>query len=415
MSTETGFILPPRLLNLDVSELMNSEGECKIEILPFDLPATLQNLKISHISSLQTLPSLSLGSLKSIELFGCNSLSSIPPFPQSLLKLVIYACDQIESLNLPNNLEELSCEWCKKLELDLSNLPAQLKILSIKNCDRTGKAAQLDQLPVHLKDLELEGFYNIVGLPSLPSGLHSLCLQLSTILTRLPILPASLRKLTLEKLPVLENMVSLPDNLKELTLRKCEVNELDHIPHKLKSLKIVEMKLLHILSFNLPDTLEYLKISNSPNIEPGFEKYLLEMGSHTGSPFPPKLRVLELQRFKSIKILPTLPISLEKLVLIDCKSIIEFPLLPPNLRELKIFRCDQIKFIGSDDIFLEGIGFHGKIPTSLKTIGLYNLEIAWIGELPPNLESLSIYNCDASELTVSSSLPRHLVQLTIRN
>jgi hypothetical protein len=96
------------------------------------------------------------------------------------------------------------------------------------------------------------------------------------------------------------------------------------------------MELLRILSFNLPETLEYLDISSSPKIESGLENYLLEMGFHTGSPFPPNLRVLLLYGTKSLKTLPSLPTSLEILELWDCKSIIEFPLLPPHLKELGI-------------------------------------------------------------------------------
>jgi hypothetical protein len=114
-STEAGFILPPRLLNLEVSRLRNSEGNDGIEILPFDLPAVLLSLNISYMS-LQTLPSLCLGSLRSIELSRCGSLSTLPPFPQSLLKLGITSCHRIASLNLPNDLEELSCEWCDNLD-----------------------------------------------------------------------------------------------------------------------------------------------------------------------------------------------------------------------------------------------------------------------------------------------------------
>jgi hypothetical protein len=53
-----------------------------------------------------------------------------------------------------------------------------------------------------------------------------------------------------------------------------------------------------------------------------------------------------------------------------CESIIEFPLLPPNLKELRILNYDQVHFIGSDGISLEGTGFHGKIPSSLNTINL---------------------------------------------
>jgi hypothetical protein len=370
-STESDFFPPSKLLNLGVSRWRDSEGKYEIEILPFDLPVTLLNLNIRDLSGLQALPSLYLGSLRSIKLSFCDSLSTLSSLPQSLFKLALRSCGQIESLNLPNGLEELSCEWCKELELDLPDLPPQLQKLSIKNCDRMEEVTQLDQLPIHLKDLELGGFDSLVNLPSLPSGLHSLCLKQCDSLALLPILPESLRKLALEKLSALETMAPLPDNLEEFTLEYCEkLKELDHIPHKLRSLKITSTELLQILSFDLPRTLEHLEISKSPNIESGFEKYLIEMGSHAGSPFPPNLRVLELRGFKSLKILSTLPIYLEKFVLSDCESIIEFPSLPPSLKELNIHYCDQIKFVGSDDIPLEGIGFHGKIPTSLKEIVL---------------------------------------------
>jgi hypothetical protein len=127
------------------------------------------------------------------------------------------------------------------------------------------------------------------------------------ILALHPVIPESLRKLTLWALPELENMARLPDNLDELSLSVCEkLEELDHIPHKLKSLKIFSMNLVQILIFNLPQTLEHLEISSSPNIESGFEKYLIEMESHTGSPFPPNLRELLLNGFRSLKALPAL-------------------------------------------------------------------------------------------------------------
>jgi hypothetical protein len=57
-STEADFILPPRLLNLDVSRLSDSE---EYERLPFNLSTTLLSLRISNMSLLQALPSLSVG------------------------------------------------------------------------------------------------------------------------------------------------------------------------------------------------------------------------------------------------------------------------------------------------------------------------------------------------------------------
>jgi hypothetical protein len=138
---------------------------------------------------------------------------------------------------------------------------------------------------------------------------------------------------------------------------------------------------------------------------------LLEMGSHTDSPFPPNLRELILYGFKGFKTLPSLPISLEKLVLMNCKSIIEFPMLPPHLRELRISAYDQIKYIGSDERSLEGIGIQGKLPVLLRKIHLSHLKnLVWMG-LPPNLEFLSIYYCDLGKVTVLL-LPRRLIDFT---
>jgi hypothetical protein len=97
--TEAGFLILPRLLILGVLSLRNSEGNYEIEILPFDIPTTLLTLKISYMSDLLTLPSLCLESLRSIEQSNCRSLSALPPFPQSLLKLKITRCDKIEILN----------------------------------------------------------------------------------------------------------------------------------------------------------------------------------------------------------------------------------------------------------------------------------------------------------------------------
>jgi hypothetical protein len=88
-SKEAEFLIPPRLLNLDVSRLVNSEGKGVFETLPFDLPKPLLRLKIPHISRLQALPSLCLGSLRSIDLFRCGSVSPLRPFPRSLPKLAI--------------------------------------------------------------------------------------------------------------------------------------------------------------------------------------------------------------------------------------------------------------------------------------------------------------------------------------
>jgi hypothetical protein len=252
-STEAGFLIPPRLLDLKVTWLMDSERKFAIEILPFDLPATLLNLKISTMSRLETLPSLCLGSLKSIELSYCGSLHPLPPLPQTLLKLVIGNCDRIELFNLPNNLEELLWESCKYLELDISNLPMQLQKFSFRDCRKMKRTKQLDQLPVHLKNLELKMFSKLERLPSLQSGLYSLCLEHCNSFALLPVLPESLRELTLDWLPELDNMASLIDNLEELSLSGCaKLKDLDHIPHKLKYLDIHQMELLQILNFKFP-------------------------------------------------------------------------------------------------------------------------------------------------------------------
>jgi hypothetical protein len=286
---------------------MDSEEKDVIELLPFDLPMTLLSLEISHMSELQILPSLCLGSLRSIAPTFCDSLRTLPPLPISLLNLVITSCNQIESLNLPNDLEELSCESCDNLELNLSNLPMQLQKLRIRNCDQMGRATQLDQLPVHLKDLELEGFDNLVSLPPLPSGLNSLCLQRCHSPTLLPILPESLRKLALYHLPYLKRVASLPDNLEELSLSKCEkLKKIDHIPHKLRSLKIDKMDSLQLLNFCLPQILEHWK-SQTVQISNQVLRNICSKWDLTQV-----LRELILQEFKYLKMLPILSISLEK-------------------------------------------------------------------------------------------------------
>jgi hypothetical protein len=51
-SMESGFLIPPKLLNLDVTRLKDSERNDEIEIFPFDLPETLLSLKILDMTCL---------------------------------------------------------------------------------------------------------------------------------------------------------------------------------------------------------------------------------------------------------------------------------------------------------------------------------------------------------------------------
>ncbi|XP_049388331.1 putative disease resistance RPP13-like protein 1 [Solanum stenotomum] len=125
----------------------------------WELPSSIQTLRIEnlktlssqHLKSLTSLQCLSIHSLPQIQslleegihsspslqslvISSCHQLQSVAPLPSSLSKLIIYACPNLKSFpSLPSSLSELSIRDCCNLK-SFPPLPSSLSELTIIDC-----------------------------------------------------------------------------------------------------------------------------------------------------------------------------------------------------------------------------------------------------------------------------------------
>ncbi|KAL9451804.1 hypothetical protein AB3S75_013388 [Citrus x aurantiifolia] len=192
-----------------------------------ELSCRLEYLILSCCEGLVKLPqsSLSLCSLREIEIYKCSSLVSFPEvaLPSKLEKIQIRHCDAVKSLP-----EAWMCDTNSSLE-----------ILYIEGCRSLTYIAAV-QLPSSLKNLQIHGCYNIKtltveeGIPSSSSSRYT-----SSILEHLSIygcpsltcifakneLPATLESLSVYKCSKLESIAERLDNntsLERIGINFCE-------------------------------------------------------------------------------------------------------------------------------------------------------------------------------------------------
>ncbi|KAH9684698.1 putative disease resistance RPP13-like protein 1 [Citrus sinensis] len=258
-----------------------------------ELSCRLEYLKLSNCEGLVKLPqsSLSLSSLREIEICKCSSLVSFPEvaLPSKLKKIQISYCDALKSLpeawmcHTNSSLEILIILYCNSLTYIAEvQLPPSLKQLDIYNCDnirtltveegiQCSSSSSRRYTSYLLEDLviwECPSLTCIFSKNELPATLESL---------EVGNLPPSLKSLRVNFCSKLELIAERLDNntsLETISISNCE--NLVSFPEgglpcaKLRTLKIYDCKRLKALPKGLHNlsTLQYLTIGGAlPSLE----------------------------------------------------------------------------------------------------------------------------------------------------
>ncbi|XP_024040906.1 putative disease resistance RPP13-like protein 1 [Citrus clementina] len=352
-----------------------------------ELSCRLEYLRLSECKGLVKLPqsSLSLSSLREIEICDCHSLVSFPEvaLPSKLRKIEIRYCDALKSLpeawmcDTNSSLEILNIEGCRSLTyIAAVQLPSSLKKLQICRCD-------------NIRTLTVEeGIQCSSGrryTSSFLEELHIYCCDSLTCIFSKNELPA-----TLESLEV----GNLPPSLKSIRVGGC--SKLESIAERLDnntSLETISIdSCKNLVSFpegGLPCAkLRTLAISNCKRLE------ALPKGLHNLTSLQ-QLTIGIGGALPSLEEEDDLPTNLQSLNIWGnmeiWKSMIErgrgFHRFS-SLRRLTISRCDDdmVSFPLED----KRLGTTLPLPASLTSLGISNF---------PNLERLSSSIVDLQNLT----------------
>lgn len=169
------------------------------------------------------------------------------------LKCLVLKCTSFETTDLPLNLHTLLIEKCDSV-LNISHLE------NLKNLNYINQTCDLPELPPNLKELHCS-YCKFTRLPVLPTKLNMLfCMDCK--LSELPDLPASLQYLRIHNNPI-KTLPALPAELTCLDIHGCELTHLPlSLPKHLEELDVRDNNLTSIP--DVPCTVEFLNICDNP-------------------------------------------------------------------------------------------------------------------------------------------------------
>ncbi|KAL0908658.1 hypothetical protein M5K25_023163 [Dendrobium thyrsiflorum] len=338
--------LPPGLNDLSVNNVP------QLQVLP-NIPASLEELKLSDLGALQCLPSsLSISSLKRLDLFRIPLLKSLPDLPPGLNDLSVNKVPQLQVLsNIPASLERLKLSDLETLQC----LPSSLSISSLKRLHllRIPLLKSLPDLPPGLNDLSVNNVPQLQVLPNIPASLEELKLSDLGALQCLPssLSISSLKRLDLFRIPLLKSLPDLPPGLNDLSVNKVpQLQVLSNIPASLERLKLSDLEALQCLPSSLSISslkrLHLLRIpllKSLPDLPPGLNYLSVNKVPQLQvlSNIPASLERLNLSDLEALQCLPSsLSISsLERLLLTRIPLLKSLPDLPPGLKDLLVEDC----------------------------------------------------------------------------
>ncbi|KDO40973.1 hypothetical protein CISIN_1g042037mg, partial [Citrus sinensis] len=372
-----------------------------------ELSCRLEYLELSHCEGLVKLPqsSLSLSSLREIEIYNCSSLVSFPTvaLPSKLRKMEICGCDALKLLpeawmcDANSSLEILTISRCHSLRYIAEvQLPPSLKRLDIQNCDNI-RTLTVEE-GIQCSSSSSSRRYTSSLLEHL--GIHR-CPSLTCVFSKNE-LPA-----TLESLEV----GNLPPSLKVLNVLSC--SKLESIAERLdnntslETIRISNCKNLKILPSGLHNLrqLQEIKISLCGNLE-SFPEGGLPCAKLT------KLTISWCERLEALpRGLHSLK-SLQELTIVGGElPSLEEDGLPTNIRSLQINGNMEIW----KSMIEWGRGFHRFSSLQELTISGFDDDMVSF-PLPASLTSLQISNFPNLERLPSSIVDlQYLTKLTIEN
>ena len=278
---------------------------------------------------------------------------------QYFKSLIAFGCKNclVDTLrDLPSTLKRLYCDGALNLQT-VFPFPSTLELLDITHCPRI---RSLPSLPASLKWFYC-GFSNMLdSLPALPDGLILLDISQSMTPVNFTSYPDSLRFLNTSINENVRHSAPFPPKLKRL---ECRYNFIDRVD-------------------NLPDSLEYLDLTDNFNI--------LSLPA-----LPGLLKEMYVSRM-SLNGLPALPDSLK---ILNCSGnfIRQLPSLPGSLTDLNC-SANYLQHLPA-------------LPLSLK-----NLDCSYdsLLSLPSLHQGLKTVNCKSNLLSVLPALPSSLLSMDCR-
>ncbi|XP_049353820.1 putative disease resistance RPP13-like protein 1 [Solanum verrucosum] len=236
---------------------------CDEEIQHWELPSSIQTLRIENLKTLSSQVLKSLTSLQSLDITNLPQIQSLLEeggLPSSLSQLNLCHHDELHSLHLCHltSLIRLHIWKCRNLQsLSESTLPSSLSQLTIEDCPNLQSLSE-STLPSSLSQLTISHCPNLQSLSesTLPSSLSQLTISHCPDLQSLSIsaLPSSLSQLTIDDCDNLQSLSksTLPSSLSHLEIKYCR--NLQSLPVK-----------------GMPSSLSTLNILNCPLLTPLLE------------------------------------------------------------------------------------------------------------------------------------------------
>ncbi|MFQ6646705.1 hypothetical protein Gotur_019982 [Gossypium turneri] len=338
-----------------------SIGKCPQveELMQLKIPCNIEQMKIKKFERLEKLSTTlhSFASLTMVELYDCPKLISLERsnLPRNLKVLSIYFCENLQFLLLDEDqnvnssnacvLQELEIYSCESLErINQNSLPSTLKQLKLKWCSK------LESIAREVQDNSCLESIDIISCPmikDLPQGLN----QLKHL--------QSVNIWSCSNLICFPDNGLLPTNLKVLRLANCEL--LQGLPegvYNLNSLEELVIKYCRNVTISFPEGGNILTNLKSLNIEgSNICKPMIEWGLHrltslnslwisNGCP--------DVVSFPQDELGMALPSSLTHL------NIVNFPKLEilssngfrnlTSLESLSIDNCPNLKFLPGNDM-----------------------------------------------------------------
>ncbi|KDP43587.1 hypothetical protein JCGZ_16874 [Jatropha curcas] len=378
------------------------------------LPTSLPSLDELYIGRCQDIILESVHDLCSLQTLSICSISALENLHQvvaqsfvALKHLWIRDCSQLihlwrgsTNLDKLSSLKSLQIEGCQKLVSlvggEEGNLPCNLEILVIRECDGLEILPNGLQTLTSLREMNIQRCRNLVSFPSagLPCSLKSLQIHYCDSLESLPkgIVHDSNARNEMSHLEVV-GVNSCP------SLTSVLVGE---FPYSIKKIAICFWTTQLLESFhNRFSHLTTLIIYGSE----------LESFPESGLAIP-NLRDLIIRKCENLRLLPNQIqnlTSLLKLAITNCAGLVSFSDegLPPNLTYLFIWSCENLRFLPNQ---MQNL-------TSLQRLLVSNcggLVSFPDGGLPPKLGSLTISRCKKLKQPMSEWILNRLTSLTIR-
>ncbi|XP_031381779.1 TMV resistance protein N-like isoform X2 [Punica granatum] len=355
---------------------------------------SLSSLRVLRFRGIKSLPvSMSaLSCLQTLHLGDCQNLQTLPELPSSLISLTVEALSKLTSLNFANlvNLKTLHLSEASELkELDSISSLRKLEKMTLHSLKIYTLPEKTGAFLRHLKELDIHYCHKLKCLPTVPSSLSVLRIGTCNSLERLPDL-SNLKNLSIlevmqcHKLREIEGLGDLL-SLKDLRTDNCPITKLDGLESgRLKSLTALSAAWSEVE--RLPNL---FKLKNLKSLSVLGSRKLVEIG---GLNSLLNLKMLCIDNCRSLKRLPELPHSLEKLFLRYCVQFSEIEAVAEleSLQELNINRCRSLR----------------KLPnlSNLQRLERFNMrDCESIAEIPgleelSSLRELNIFGCKALKL-----------------